>query len=130
MTDARVRRRRRRRRVVRVAEHPTAHLRAHRLRCPSHLGLFPGGTAPTTGSFWIKADGTLLLRNYNTTIGTGGRQHSAHQTADSWSQPMRHPGLLVRRCSNFNDSLTTASIHLGRWSVDIQMTGPVLQEMA
>ena len=30
-----------------------------------------GGTAPTTGSFWIKADGTLLLRNYNTTIGTG-----------------------------------------------------------
>ncbi|WP_156035519.1 fibronectin type III domain-containing protein [Terrabacter tumescens] len=30
-----------------------------------------GGTAPTTGSFWVKADGTLLLRNYNTTIGTG-----------------------------------------------------------
>lgn len=29
------------------------------------------GTAPTTGSLWIKADGTLLLRNYNTTIGTG-----------------------------------------------------------
>ncbi|TQM64532.1 N,N-dimethylformamidase beta subunit family domain-containing protein [Humibacillus xanthopallidus] len=30
-----------------------------------------GGTAPTTGSLWLKADGTLLLRNYNTTIGTG-----------------------------------------------------------
>ena len=30
-----------------------------------------GGTAPTTGSFWLKGDGTLLLRNYNTTIGTG-----------------------------------------------------------
>ncbi|MFM6850865.1 MAG: N,N-dimethylformamidase beta subunit family domain-containing protein [Terrabacter sp.] len=30
-----------------------------------------GGSAPTTGSFWLKADGTLLLRNYNTTIGTG-----------------------------------------------------------
>ncbi len=32
-----------------------------------------GGSAPTTGSFWLKADGTLLLRNYNTTIGTGTR---------------------------------------------------------
>jgi hypothetical protein len=30
-----------------------------------------GGTAVTTGSLWVKADGTLLLRNYNTTIGTG-----------------------------------------------------------
>jgi hypothetical protein len=30
-----------------------------------------GGSAPTTGSLWIKGDGTLLLRNYNTTIGTG-----------------------------------------------------------
>ncbi|WP_404391282.1 N,N-dimethylformamidase beta subunit family domain-containing protein [Humibacillus xanthopallidus] len=30
-----------------------------------------GGSAPTTGSLWLKGDGTLLLRNYNTTIGTG-----------------------------------------------------------
>lgn len=31
-----------------------------------------GSGTVTTGSFWLKADGTLVLRNYNTTIGLPG----------------------------------------------------------
>jgi hypothetical protein len=60
--------------TLRVNKHATGDT-----RLVQSLNTTGSGTV-TTGSFWLKADGTLLLRNYNTTIGLPGPKLAAGAT--------------------------------------------------